>query len=91
MMMVASHRLNLEGYEVTTFQNTLHQLAPYFPGHHFAKREDSLDGFDLIILQNDNTPFSYEIIDKHQGHLSVFYSSYEKRETPSSHFNGLHF
>ena len=80
MMMVASHRLNLEGYEVTTFQNTLHQLAPYFPGHHFAKREDSLDGFDLIILQNDNTPFSYEIIDKHQGHLSVFYSSYEKEK-----------
>lgn len=80
MMMVASHHLQLEGYAVTTFQDHLHELASFFPGHHFAKRTDSLDlhAFDRIILQNDNSPLSYSIIDHYRSKLSVFYANYEK-------------
>ena len=84
MMMVASHRLNLEGYEVTTFQDSLHQLVPLFPGHHFAKRSSTIDlhEFDLIILQNDNSPLSFQIIDTYRPKLSVFYASYERDKHP---------
>jgi heptosyltransferase III len=84
MMMVASHRLNLEGYEVTTFQDSLHQLAPLFPGHHFAKQKAAtkLHEFDLIILQNDNSPLSFQIINTYRPKLSVFYASYEANKHP---------
>ena len=78
MMMVASHNLKLAGYEVTTFQDSLHQLAPLFPGHAFEERSRELDSFDLIILQNDNSPLSFHIIDSYRDRLSVFYASYEK-------------
>ena len=84
MMMVASHRLRLEGYEVTTFQDELHQLKPFFPGHHFEKRSAPLflEPFDLIFLQNDNSAFSKEIIEKYRSKLSIFYASYEKGKHP---------
>lgn len=82
MMMTASHRLRLEGYEVTTFQDILGELADWFPGHHFAKRSTitSLDGFDLILLQNDNTPFSFDLIDRYRDKIFVFYASYEEKK-----------
>ena len=91
LMMVASHRLFSRGYRVTTYQNALHQLSKWFPDHQFKKRsslEDLdklnqlLSPYDLIILQNDNSPLSKSIIELYkQGklhNLSVFYSSYEK-------------
>ncbi|WP_194848069.1 glycosyltransferase family 9 protein [Candidatus Neptunochlamydia vexilliferae] len=80
MMLVASHRLKLQGYHVTTFQDSLGQLAEWFPGHHFAKRSEieSLDDFDLILLQNDNTPFSFNLVDKYRDKMSIFYASYEE-------------
>ena len=80
MMMAASHRLKLEGYEVTTFQDCLGQLKEWFPGHSFDKRStiESLDPFDLILLQNDNTPFSFNLIDRYRGKIHVFYASYEE-------------
>ncbi|WP_316356366.1 glycosyltransferase family 9 protein [Candidatus Neptunichlamydia sp. REUL1] len=80
MMMVASHRLKLEGYDVTTFQDSLGELEGWFPGHHFAKRStiDSLEAFDLIVLQNDNTPFSSNLIDKYREKIYIFYASYEE-------------
>lgn len=79
MMMVASHRLKLEGYDVTTFQDALGELEDWFPGHHFAKRSTigSLEAFDLIILQNDNTPFSFNLIEKYRDKIYIFYASYE--------------
>lgn len=84
MMMVASHRLKLEGYEVTTFQDALHQLAPLFPGHTFSTRRIpcELQEFDLIILQNDNTSFSRDIIQRYRSKLSIFYSSYDPHKHP---------
>ncbi|MCB1081705.1 MAG: hypothetical protein KDK63_01015, partial [Chlamydiia bacterium] len=80
MMMTAAHRLKLEGYSVTTFQDSLHELSDYFPGHHFEKRTaiKSLDDFSLIILQNDNTPFSFDLIDRYRDKMHVFYASYEE-------------
>ena len=80
MMMVASHRLKLEGYDVTTFQDSLGELEDWFPGHHFAKRSTigSLEAFDLIVLQNDNTPFSFNLIEKYRDKIYIFYASYEE-------------
>jgi len=80
MMMVASHRLKLEGYDVTTFQDSLGELEGWFSDHHFAKRStiDSLEAFDLIVLQNDNTPFSFNLIDKYRDKIHIFYASYEE-------------
>ncbi len=80
MMMVASHRLKLEGYDVTTFQDSLGELEDWFPGHHFAKRSTigSLEAFDLIVLQNDNTPFSFKLIEKYRDKIYIFYASYEE-------------
>ena len=80
MMMVASHRLKLEGYDVTTFQDSLGELEDWFPGHQFAKRStiNSLEAFDLIVLQNDNTPFSFNLIEKYRDKIYIFYASYEE-------------
>ena len=79
MMMVAAHRLRLEGYDVTTFQDSLGELESWFPHQRFAKRStlDSLDPFDRIILQNDNTPFSFNLINEYREKIHVFYASYE--------------
>lgn len=92
IMMVASHRLFSRGYTVTTYQDALHQLSDWFPDHQFQKRssltslEEQLKPYDLIILQNDNSPLSFKVIELYkQGklhNLSVFYSSYEKRKHP---------
>jgi len=93
LMMVASHRLFSRGYTVTTYQDALHELAKWFPDHHFKKRsslqalQQQLAPYDLIILQNDNSSLSNGIINLYkQGklqNLSVFYSSYEKtKHTP---------
>jgi len=82
MMMTASHSLLLEGYEVTTFQDFLGELADWFPHHHFAKRStiESLDDFDFILLQNDNTPFSFDLIGRYRDKIYVFYASYEEKK-----------
>lgn len=92
LMMVASHRLFSRGYSVTTYQDTLHEMSKWFPSHTFKKHtslkdlKKELTSYNLIILQNDNTLLSKNIIDLHkQGHLqsiSVFYSSYEKEKHP---------
>ena len=88
LMMVASHCLFLKGYTVTTYQDTIHQLHSWFPGHHFQKcptlnaLEKELSSHDMIILQNDNGSLSNAIIDLYKlgklPNLSVFYSSYEE-------------
>lgn len=82
MMMTASHRLKMEGYEVTTFQDLMGELSPWFPGHHFAKRSTitTLDAFDFILLQNDNTPFSFDLIDRNRKKIHIFYASYEPKK-----------
>jgi len=78
--MVASHRLKLEGHDVTTFQDSLGELEEWFPGHRFAKRStiESLDSFDFIVLQNDNTPFFLNLIDRYREKIHIFYASHEE-------------
>lgn len=80
MMMVASHRLKLEGYTVTTFHDHLDQLEKWFPTHCFAKRSTikTLDSFDFILLQNDNTPFSFDLTSRYRAKIHLFYASYEE-------------
>jgi len=84
IMMVASHRLRLEGYEVTTFQDLLHQLSPFFPEHHFSKRAcaQDLDEFDRIILQYSPTPFVKHIVDTYRHKLNILYVKYKPNKHP---------
>lgn len=82
MMMTASHRLKMEGYEVTTFQDLMGELTHWFPGQYFEKRSTirTLDAFDFILLQNDNTPFSFDLIDRYRKKMHLFYASYEPKK-----------
>lgn len=93
LMMVASHRLFSNGYDVTTFHNSLDQLSCWFPSHKFQKKsslypvEEILSSYDLIVLQNDNSDLAFSIITLYkQGklhNLSVFYAGY----SPSKHLS----
>ena len=86
LMMIASHNLFLSGFEVMTYHPSLKELQAWFPHHFFSSisREELpvslLTEADLIVLENDNTPFSHKLIqlrkDKILPHLSVFYPSY---------------
>lgn len=88
LMMIASQCLFSKGYTVTTYQDSLPQLNRWFPNHHLKKRsslnelEKQLSAYEIIVLQNDNSPLSKAIIDLYKlgrlNNLSVFYSSYEK-------------
>lgn len=88
LMMIASHRLRHAGYTVVTYHNSLHELAAWFPDHTFKKQNPDIDlkqeflPYDLVVLQNDNSSMSKELIDLYRRgtlrSLSVFYSSYEK-------------
>lgn len=83
MMMVASHRLLVEGAQVVTIHNRLHELKEWFPGHAFAPRLPSselalaLQDFDLVIIQYDGTLYAKELIQlfqyRERPRLSVFY------------------
>ena len=87
MMMVASHRLYCQGYDVTTFSHHMQQLQGWFVFHTFEKRpnieeiEDALKGYDLIIFQHENSDFGKEICrlfhENKLPSLSVFYALYE--------------
>ena len=92
MMMVASERLRRHGYTVVTMNSHLMGLSNWFPGHHFQHQliggelESFSEPFDLVILQNDNTEKSRQIIAMHKRgkirSLSIFYSSYETKKHP---------
>ena len=77
LMMIASHQLKMEGYRVTTFHDALPELSDWFPGHELRPRaEISLESFDLIIAENDNSPKIKELIDLFRPRLSLFYPTY---------------
>jgi heptosyltransferase III len=90
LMMIASQCLWKKGYKVTTYQDSLPELNTWFPDHHLKKRsslnelEKQLAIYEIIVLQNDNSPLSNAIIDLYKlgklSNLSVFYSSYEKNK-----------
>ncbi|MEM7175202.1 MAG: glycosyltransferase family 9 protein [Chlamydiota bacterium] len=87
MMLVAAHRLFENGYQVTLFQDTLPELASWFPYCRFANRTSlqnslaKLDNYDLIVLQHDNRLLAQTITTQaRQKKLSVtitFYPFYD--------------
>lgn len=90
MMMVASHRLYCQGYEVTTFSTPMLELTSWFDPHSFKKRPDISDletvlkEYDLVIFQHENSPFAKALLTLYHENklkaLSVFYAKYEERK-----------
>jgi hypothetical protein len=69
LMMIASHRLKTEGRKkITTFSNTLPELAPWFCIHQFEKLptiaqiNEVFAPFETLILLFDTSPFCQEMI-----------------------------
>jgi heptosyltransferase III len=82
LMMIASHQLKMAGYRVTTFHAALPELASWFPGHDLQRlpfQEEllsTLSSFDLILVENDNSPKIKQLIDAYRHSLSIFYPTY---------------
>lgn len=82
LMMIASHQLTREGYRVTTFHDHLPELSSWFPGQDlkaFPSSDalvDTLDLFDLILVENDNSPKIKQLLQAFRPRLSIFYPSY---------------
>jgi heptosyltransferase III len=92
MMMVASHRLYMQGYAVTTFHNTLIEMRHWFPGHTFARIPSDHDlnwilaDFDIVIAEGANREKVALLSDLYHKDtlktLSIFYPSYDKHTDP---------
>ncbi len=80
LMMIASHQLKLQGYKVTTFHQALPELANWFPDHQIEPSYSTLDAFDLIIAENDNSPKIKQLIESYRPRLSIFYPTYSKEK-----------
>ncbi|MBS0651436.1 MAG: hypothetical protein JSR93_09770 [Verrucomicrobia bacterium] len=88
LMMIASHRLHLSGFQVTTFHDSLPELSSWFPHQNFEKNPSDedlinrLNPFDLIIAENDNSPRIKKLIAAFRGQsserLSIFYPTYSQ-------------
>ncbi len=78
LMMIASHQLKLAGYRVTTFHDGLPELAPWLPGHDLQKCPsiDALQHFDLIVVENDNSPKIKILLEAFRPKVSILYPSY---------------
>ncbi|MBM3207456.1 MAG: hypothetical protein FJZ57_02475 [Chlamydiae bacterium] len=86
LMLVASYNLQEAGYEVTTYQPLLKQLTPWLKTKNFlniptiSEIEQFSKEYDLIVLQNDNSPLAQKLISlKREGILNqlvVFYPTY---------------
>jgi heptosyltransferase-3 len=82
LMMIASHQLKLAGYRVTTFHDSLPELSSWFPSHQlkpFPSLEtliQTLDPFDLILVENDNSPKIKHLVETFRSRLSIFYPTY---------------
>ena len=82
LMMIASHQLKNKGYRVTTFHNALPELSSWLPGHDLQSLPpqeqliEALSPFDLILVENDNSPIIKRLIDAYRSRLSIFYPTY---------------
>ncbi|MGE0669435.1 MAG: glycosyltransferase family 9 protein [Parachlamydiales bacterium] len=95
LMMIASHRLYLSGFQVTTFHDSLPELASWFPDQSFEKNPSDeelinrLNPFDLIIAENDNSPRIKKLIAAFRGQsserLSIFYPTYSQAKHGIKH------
>lgn len=78
MMMVVANNLKRLNFSVTIF--TDHPVENLFKGFSFFKKKDlpPLENFDLVILQNNNSKLSKDLIISRKGNLIVLYVSYKK-------------
>lgn len=87
LMMIASEQLAQAGYQVTTYHPALAELKEWFPkGHQFEEKpsanecESIFSSYDLIVLENDNSPFSKQLVELSKSRalkkLSLFYPTY---------------
>ncbi len=76
LMMIASHQLKGAGYQVTTFHPALPELSSWFPGHELRPCIQELTPFDLIVVENDNSPKIKQWIETLRPRLSIFYPTY---------------
>ena len=93
MMMVASHRLFMQGYVVTTYHSHLHALHEWFPDHTISllppkeALAETLASYDLVIMQNEIGDLATHIIDLYRNDilqtLSIFYTTYNKLCDPT--------
>ena len=86
LMMIASHQLKMEGYRVTTFHDALFELAPWFPGHDFQpvppsdKLTHAFSSFDLLLVENDNSPKIKQLLGAFRHSLAIFYPTYSSHK-----------
>jgi heptosyltransferase III len=77
LMMIASEQLRRQGYQVTTFHSALPELTSWFPGHTLRPfSAEELACFDLILVENDNSPRVRQLVSQFRERLSIFYPSY---------------
>ncbi len=82
LMMIASHQLKQKGYHVTTFHDHLPELSSWFPGHDLKSSLSletgiqTLDPFDFIFVENDNSPKIKRLLEAFRPQLSIFYPTY---------------
>ncbi len=77
LMMIASHRLLQEGYQVKTQHKALEELKEWFPGHEFSSE---ITDCDLVVVENDNSPKIPELRAKFGEKLSIFYPTYNPQK-----------
>ncbi len=82
LMMIASHQLKMGGNQVFTFHNHLPELSSWFPGHPLLPLPaeehivESLRPYDLIVIQNDNSPKVRHLNEAYPDRLCIFYPTY---------------
>ncbi len=67
LMQICAHRLREIGHQTTLFSDPIHSLSDWFPNARFAPRPTtdtltSLNTFDAILLQHDNSPLARQIL-----------------------------
>ncbi len=81
-MMIASEALHQAGYRVTTVHPALIELQDWLPHHTFFREvPPSLEGWDLVIVENDNSPKLEQLKKLRSPNLSIFYPTY----SPAKH------
>lgn len=86
IMLVGAHAFHQFGFQVILHHHILHQLSEWTEPITFKKQPafseiDMLNHYDMILLQNDNSPKSKKImqlVDREK--LYIFYPSYEKNK-----------
>lgn len=83
LMTIAAYHLSCAGYQVTLFHDRIHELAEWLPYCHFSpalQSEASLEPFDLVVAENDNSPQIKQWIQAFKEgrikKLSLFYPTY---------------